>query len=353
MPRPTLFDHPKFMRLCWELRMPEPHVLGHLEYLWKVAYQSGDAKIGDAVDVELAAKWIGIRTVPGSSGIRPGSSGEVPFTPSAEAGKFCAAALKAGFLDEKDGSFYIHDLVDHEPDYVKDRRRKERERRGKGALPRKSVLPLDENRDESTVGAQFSRTSPEVPGLSPEVPRKFPDKSGTPTPTPTQPYPPTPQISDAAFGAPSSAGVRASFEDFWKAYPKKKDRGHAEKIWKRLRADETALAVGAALEFAAAWAGASTERQQFVPLAATWLSGQRWTDDRAQWARDATGTNGNGHHKPEQPAKKPWTEADEARNNAILQKLKEPRPDPFDDPEIRQLREEKAAREQAAKETAA
>ena len=59
MPRPTLFDHPKFARLCYDLRMPRPHVLGHLEFLWKVAYASGNARIGDAVDVELAAAWEG------------------------------------------------------------------------------------------------------------------------------------------------------------------------------------------------------------------------------------------------------------------------------------------------------
>jgi hypothetical protein len=61
MPRPTLFDHPKFHRLVHLLGIPEPHVLGHLEYLWRVGYSSGEPVIGDELDVEIAAKWCGER----------------------------------------------------------------------------------------------------------------------------------------------------------------------------------------------------------------------------------------------------------------------------------------------------
>jgi hypothetical protein len=59
MPRPTLFDHPKFHRLVYILKIPEPQVLGLLEYMWRVGYASGNPVIGDAIDVEIAAKWRG------------------------------------------------------------------------------------------------------------------------------------------------------------------------------------------------------------------------------------------------------------------------------------------------------
>jgi hypothetical protein len=57
MPRPTLCDHPQFRRLAHLLGMPEPHVLGHLEFLWRV----GRRVVGDETDIELAAAWRGER----------------------------------------------------------------------------------------------------------------------------------------------------------------------------------------------------------------------------------------------------------------------------------------------------
>ena len=110
MPRPTLFDHPKFHRLVHMLRMPEAHVLGHLEFLWRVGYGSGVALIGDAIDVELAAKWVG----------EPGVLVKALEDPSVR------------LLDkDSDGRYAIHDLHDHAPRYVQDRWRKEQERKGR------------------------------------------------------------------------------------------------------------------------------------------------------------------------------------------------------------------------------
>lgn len=106
MARPTLYTHPKFRRLCYELRMPEPHVLGHLEFMWRVAYESGQATMGDAVDVELAAQWHG------------------------EPGVFAAALVKVRLLDEADdGTLVVHDLDHHAPEYVSGRMASEAERR--------------------------------------------------------------------------------------------------------------------------------------------------------------------------------------------------------------------------------
>src|SRR5438309_1928780 len=106
MPRPTLFDHPKFQRLVFDLRMPEPHVLGHLEYLWRVGHQSGNPVIGDEIDVEIAAKWVG------------------------DGGVLAKALVEVHLLDRlDDGRLAIHDLLDNCPEYVKRRAKREKERR--------------------------------------------------------------------------------------------------------------------------------------------------------------------------------------------------------------------------------
>jgi hypothetical protein len=95
MARPTLYDHPKFMRLVHELGMPAPHVLGHLEYLWRVGYSSGNPVVGDSVDVELAAMWTG------------------------EPGQLTKVLTQVRFMDKlPDGKYQIHDLLDHAPGYV-------------------------------------------------------------------------------------------------------------------------------------------------------------------------------------------------------------------------------------------
>jgi hypothetical protein len=88
--------------------MPEPHVYGHLEYVWMTAYETGNAIIGDFLDVELAAQWKG------------------------EPSRFCQALEEAGFLDylgDGDGRWAVHDLLDHAPEYVQQRARREAERR--------------------------------------------------------------------------------------------------------------------------------------------------------------------------------------------------------------------------------
>src|SRR5208282_4040302 len=99
------------------LGIPAPHALGHLEFLWTPAYDNGNPEIGDSVDIELAAGWVG------------------------EPGKLCKALLDCGgkhangFIEEvpeKPGCYQIHDLYDHAPDYVRKRFGREQERQKSG-----------------------------------------------------------------------------------------------------------------------------------------------------------------------------------------------------------------------------
>jgi hypothetical protein len=71
-----------------------------------VAYECGDALLGDQLGVELAAQYPG------------------------EPGKLFQALLGCRFIDElEEGRYQVHDLFDHAPDYVQSRFRKEAERK--------------------------------------------------------------------------------------------------------------------------------------------------------------------------------------------------------------------------------
>jgi len=128
MARPGLREHPKFLRLVHLLGMPAPHVLGHLEFLWSVGYQCGNPKIGDQIDVELAAGWTGEKCV------------------------LCAALRAVGFLDQVGDVFFIHDLHENAPEYVKRRWRREKERKKRQRLTKsRTDRPLT-GHDQPMVG---------------------------------------------------------------------------------------------------------------------------------------------------------------------------------------------------------
>jgi len=113
MALPGFRNHPKFRRLVAALRMPEAHVLGHVEMMWEVCYESGNAVLGDSVDVELAAGWVG----------EPGAL--------CRALAECGGKTRSGLIEEIEPDVWqVHDLLDHAPEYV-DSRRKRMEERGK------------------------------------------------------------------------------------------------------------------------------------------------------------------------------------------------------------------------------
>lgn len=114
MARPGLFRHPKFKHLCRMLRMPEAHVLGHLEMLWQSAYEVGPV-IGDAEHIEAAAGWVGDQGILTAALLGCGKQGGF------------------GFIEARpDGQFCIHDLNDHAPKYVGRRFERENERKQSG-----------------------------------------------------------------------------------------------------------------------------------------------------------------------------------------------------------------------------
>jgi hypothetical protein len=88
---------------------------------------------------------------------------------------------------------------------------------------------------------------------------------------------PTPSSS---FSSSSSKNKHLLFERFWKAYPKKKSRGQAEKAWAKVDPNETLLekmiAIIEAMKKTEQW---RREKGQFIPYPATWLNAKGWEDD--------------------------------------------------------------------------
>lgn len=75
----------------------------------------------------------------------------------------------------------------------------------------------------------------------------------------------------------TSNEIAADFDTFWLLYPKRMARKEARRAWDRLSAaDQLAAIVGLA-----AWRRVWLARgeMQYVPHAATWINGERWTDE--------------------------------------------------------------------------
>ena len=78
----------------------------------------------------------------------------------------------------------------------------------------------------------------------------------------------------------SEAELTEAFEVFWKLYPNKKSKKDARKAWEKLKPGaELRLTLMTALgnhRISRDWA---KDDGQYVPMASTWLNGERWTDE--------------------------------------------------------------------------
>ena len=289
MARPNLRGHRKFRRLVFLLGMPAPHILGHLEFVWQAAYESGDERIGDRVDLELAAEWPG------------------------EKGAFAQASIDAGFFDEDEhGVVTVHDLWDHAPDYVERRAKKEADRRMKGKTlseiraesGRRGGLARVANLKQTKMETKHSGRVSDEPGQMSgknqanaknllgagsnllESSSKRQATASTPAPAPapaplgTREESPYPLVAKP--DSESLADGPLGFDVFWLAYPRKMNQ-------------EGARAAARALERQGKWPGAKVlleaieaqglrnRQTHFVPSPAKWLSEKRFEDDPAAY----------------------------------------------------------------------
>lgn len=77
----------------------------------------------------------------------------------------------------------------------------------------------------------------------------------------------------------TARSVREGFDEFWAKYPRKVARQAALKAWSRIAASVPTADIMAGLDRARRSEQWLKDGGQFVPHAATWLNGGRWTDD--------------------------------------------------------------------------
>ena len=91
---------------------------------------------------------------------------------------------------------------------------------------------------------------------------------------------PLPSSSSSSSLSPKKDKTLEHFEAFWKAYPRKKNKGQAEKIWAKLKPDqtllETILKKIAEAKISPEWL---KDNGQFIPYPATWLNAKGWEDE--------------------------------------------------------------------------
>jgi len=86
--------------------------------------------------------------------------------------------------------------------------------------------------------------------------------------------------------------MQNNFELFWKAYPKKRSKGQAEKTFEKVAPDEQLFAaIMTAIEQAKKSEQWLKANGQYIPYPATWLNAKGWEDEIIQRG------NGNGTHK--------------------------------------------------------
>ncbi len=77
----------------------------------------------------------------------------------------------------------------------------------------------------------------------------------------------------------SEVELAEAFEVFWKLYPNKKSKKDARKAWEKLKPSielrQTLMTSLASHRVSRDW---TKDDGQYVPMASTWLNGERWTD---------------------------------------------------------------------------
>ena len=73
--------------------------------------------------------------------------------------------------------------------------------------------------------------------------------------------------------------VADGFEQFWRLYPKKKSRKDALKAWNKLNPDaELQTVMITALAKHCVSRDWTKDAGQYIPMASTWINGERWHD---------------------------------------------------------------------------
>ncbi len=88
--------------------------------------------------------------------------------------------------------------------------------------------------------------------------------------------------------------IEHTFDIFWKAYPKRKSRGQAEKAFEKVNPDESLLkTILAAIDQAKKSDDWQKESGQYIPYPATWLNNKGWEDEIQKGGQSGTNRKGS------------------------------------------------------------
>jgi len=104
----------------------------------------------------------------------------------------------------------------------------------------------------------------------------------------------------------------AGFKQFWSLYPRREAKKSAYKAWSRIRPDEALVEIICKAVAQQTKTQFSKSEKRFIPLAATWLNGERWRDE----ATTASAT------KPVESSKAPSQYSDAAMLSEYSERFK-------------------------------
>lgn len=195
-----------------------------------------------------------------------------------DASGFIECLLTVGFLDKKGEELILHDWREHNP-YAANS-----EMRSRQAAKNQIIRWIKgELRDGKELDAfkiwfaeyQFKKGESYEQILA--VYRSYTSGSdngyGRNTPYP----PPSPSPSPSPKPDPN---IKSLFDEFWAAYPKKKNKGNAEKVWKKITVDD-ALQKKILISISKAKKTSDwlKEGGQYIPYPSTWLNAKGWEDE--------------------------------------------------------------------------
>jgi hypothetical protein len=333
MARPGLRKHPKFLLLCRMLGEPASHVLGHLEFLWETAYESGKPEIGTMRQVELAADWEGEDGVLVNALLNCGDG-------------------EPGFIEQMECDptrYQIHDLFDHAPDYVRRRMEREAERQANGktisdlrkeagskgakarwktaekngktvlpsfAIDGKPVLPSENSIANTSCNTNSINELMAKDGKCLSLGYQHMANGATPAPAPAPALNTNTRLSTDVCSKPDVPAserltkTNEGDESIYQAYPRHAAKKSALKaILKARKAVHTRgephpgqwllERVKAYAEARRVVCAADGAQDQYTPLPATWFNGGRYDDDPAEWGK----TYGKGRTESSQERK--------------------------------------------------
>ena len=248
-----LARHPKTKKLARVLEISIPAAIGHLHLLWWWAMDyANDGSLAryDSGDIADAALWEG------------------------NAIQFINALCASGFVDNEDDYLVIHDWYDYVGRLI-EKRRKDSERKQKEREGSQRVQRTSNGHPMEGAGTVPNLTKPNQTKKIYALPSADVPKQNISNTQPGE------QLVATSVAKIERAKTQEElFVEFWKAYPKKRSKGQAEKTWAKLKPDEQLVAIMVAkIEQAKTSEEWTKQDGQFIPYASTWLNAKGWEDE--------------------------------------------------------------------------